>query len=331
MDLFKYRVQLSPDQFIEKGFAERKMLLVLDIYDMLKHIKRQHIVDKKKNMKDVRFEHGGEMPVRAYAVVDHTKGVAKKMQFNMNAAMKKISVTCQHETEFVAEQAGSSAAAETERKEDAVETVNDEQGEKSNDGEEKKSVHAMQQSVMSHASEAQSVYSVSNHFKVAQRNHYSNTKAQKQTKADNVEVSEVKLGDQEPPVPSQSRGEKMGTSQHKEPVIKQIRTAVSTVKEDANESDSEFRKSSPTFTNKEASFQQNAGQTTTFSENAENTRAITGQDTLTDNELQLVTALTETIATMGGKFEEMGASFEAKLQTIEARHKELEQKLNETA
>ena len=40
MDLFKYRVQLSPDQFIEKGFAERKMLLVLDIYDMLKHIKR---------------------------------------------------------------------------------------------------------------------------------------------------------------------------------------------------------------------------------------------------------------------------------------------------
>ena len=79
MDLFKYRVQLSPDQFIEKGFAERKMLLVLDIYDMLKHIKRQHIVDKKKGMKDVRFEHGGEMPVRPYTVVDHTKGVAKKM------------------------------------------------------------------------------------------------------------------------------------------------------------------------------------------------------------------------------------------------------------
>ena len=56
---------------------------------------------------------------------------------------------------------------------------------------------------------------------------------------------------------------------------------------------------------------------------------MTNQDTLTDNEMQLVTALTETIATMGGKFEEMGASFEAKLQTIEARHKELEKKLEE--
>ena len=40
IDLFKYRVQLAPDQFTEKGFAERKMLLVLDVYDMLKEIKR---------------------------------------------------------------------------------------------------------------------------------------------------------------------------------------------------------------------------------------------------------------------------------------------------
>ena len=94
IDLFRYRVQLAPDQFTEKGFAERKMLLVLDIYDMLKEIKRQDKVDKRLKMKDVKFEHGGEMPVRNYAVIDHTNGLAKKMQFNMNAAMKKISVTC---------------------------------------------------------------------------------------------------------------------------------------------------------------------------------------------------------------------------------------------
>ena len=55
----------------------------------------------------------------------------------MNAAMKKISVTCKQETEFTVEQAGSSAV-ETETKEDIVD--NDEQGEKSNEGEEKKSV-----------------------------------------------------------------------------------------------------------------------------------------------------------------------------------------------
>ena len=45
--------------------------------------------------------------------------------------------------------------------------------------------------------------------------------------------------------------------------------------------------------------------------------------------MQLVTALTGTIASLGDKFEEMGASFEAKLQTIEERHRELEQKLAE--
>ena len=70
----------------------------------------------------------------------------------------------------------------------------------------------MQQSVMSHASEAQSVYSVSHHFKVAHRNQQSKKKPQNEAKLDNIEVSEVKLGDQEPPLPTQSRGEKMGTS-----------------------------------------------------------------------------------------------------------------------
>ena len=44
-----------------------------------------------------------------------------------------------------------------------------------------------------------------------------------------------------------------------------------------------------------------------------------------------MTVLAETIQTLGDKFELMGASFEAKLQTIEERHKELEIKLAETA
>lgn len=48
------------------------------------------------------------MAVRQYEVIDHTQGKSKSMQFNMNAALKKLSVTCKKETEFTANQAGSS-------------------------------------------------------------------------------------------------------------------------------------------------------------------------------------------------------------------------------
>ena len=40
-------------------------------------------------------------------------------------------------------------------------------------------------------------------------------------------------------------------------------------------------------------------------------------------------ALTQTINSLGGKFEQMGHTFEAKLASIEARHRELEEKLAE--
>ena len=94
MDLFRYRIQLSPDQFADDGYAERKMLLVLDIYDIIKSIKSQTKVDKKLNFRDPKFERGEEMAVRKYEVIDHTNGIAKSMQFNMNAAMKKVIITC---------------------------------------------------------------------------------------------------------------------------------------------------------------------------------------------------------------------------------------------
>ena len=110
-------------------------------------------------------------------------------------------------------------------------------------------------------------------------------------------------------------------------------SAVSTVKEAADESESEARRSASqlnTYTkenNKDIQFEQNLGQTTAFSDNAEPT--MQQETTFDDEQIQLVTALTGTIATLGNRFEEMGASFEAKLQTIEERHRELEQKLAE--
>ena len=35
-DLFNYRIKISPENFIESGFSERKMVLVLKLYDVVK-------------------------------------------------------------------------------------------------------------------------------------------------------------------------------------------------------------------------------------------------------------------------------------------------------
>jgi len=33
---FDYKVDLNPEQFISSGYGERKLILVLDVYDMVK-------------------------------------------------------------------------------------------------------------------------------------------------------------------------------------------------------------------------------------------------------------------------------------------------------
>ena len=57
IDLFKYRVALSPEQFIQKGYTERKMVLVLDLYDLIKQVRKMSKVGHKLNMHDKKFEH----------------------------------------------------------------------------------------------------------------------------------------------------------------------------------------------------------------------------------------------------------------------------------
>lgn len=34
--VFNYKIALTPDQFVQEGFSERKLILVLDSYDMVK-------------------------------------------------------------------------------------------------------------------------------------------------------------------------------------------------------------------------------------------------------------------------------------------------------
>ena len=57
IDLFKYRVALAPDQFIQSGFTERKMVLVLDLYDLVKQVRKMSKIGHRLTMKETKFEH----------------------------------------------------------------------------------------------------------------------------------------------------------------------------------------------------------------------------------------------------------------------------------
>ena len=79
LDLFKYRVQLSPEQFVDSGYTERKMVLVLDLYDLIKQVKKQSKVATKLTMKDKKWEHPCDVAVKDYAVIDHKNMVQKQI------------------------------------------------------------------------------------------------------------------------------------------------------------------------------------------------------------------------------------------------------------
>lgn len=46
-DLFAYRVDLTSEQFFAKGYSERKILLCLNVYEILKKVRKQLKVNEK--------------------------------------------------------------------------------------------------------------------------------------------------------------------------------------------------------------------------------------------------------------------------------------------
>ena len=40
VDLFGYRVNIDSKQFFQEGFTERKLILILDIYDIIKNVRK---------------------------------------------------------------------------------------------------------------------------------------------------------------------------------------------------------------------------------------------------------------------------------------------------
>ena len=99
---------------------------------------------------------------------------------------------------------------------------------------------------------------------------------------------------------------------------------VSTVNEVLNETESDPVDSIPEQQEQSKRKELNS---TTFSAGAENTRALSQVEATVETEAGIATVLTETIVSMGEKFEKMGSTFETKLQIIESRHQKLEEKL----
>jgi len=78
-DVFGYRVSLGQEQFFETGFAERKMMLILDIYDFINTVRRSTKVDKTLAARDPKQVYACDLAKKDYGLVDHKMGVAKEL------------------------------------------------------------------------------------------------------------------------------------------------------------------------------------------------------------------------------------------------------------
>lgn len=85
VDIFGYKVKMSQDQFFETGYTERKIMLVLDIYDLVKGAKRSNRVEKRLDAKDQARPHPCDMATKDYGVINHKVGIVKEVQFRINA------------------------------------------------------------------------------------------------------------------------------------------------------------------------------------------------------------------------------------------------------
>ena len=65
-DLFGYRAELSEKQFFEKGSAERKMIFVLSIYDIIKSVRKGIKINTKLTRVDKGAPHASDETNKEY-------------------------------------------------------------------------------------------------------------------------------------------------------------------------------------------------------------------------------------------------------------------------
>ena len=78
-DLFGYRADLTANQFFAAGFSERKLIMCLDVYDILKKVRGNLKVNKKlgqvQKVGASGAVHASDEAVKEYSVVNHLEQV----------------------------------------------------------------------------------------------------------------------------------------------------------------------------------------------------------------------------------------------------------------
>jgi transposase-like protein len=92
---------MTQKQFFEKGYAERKLIFVLNIYDILKQARAGVKVNKRLTRIDAGAPHATDETIKTYQVVDHRAQLTKNMIFKLNPEMnrRQLTVAEQFETE----------------------------------------------------------------------------------------------------------------------------------------------------------------------------------------------------------------------------------------
>jgi hypothetical protein len=94
-DMFGYRSIITQDQFFELGFSERKLIFVLDIYDILKSTRKNIKINAKLSRVEAGAPHASDLAMVEYQVVNHRDNIAKNMLFKLNTQtqLRQLTVT----------------------------------------------------------------------------------------------------------------------------------------------------------------------------------------------------------------------------------------------
>lgn len=92
-DLFGYRAEMTIDQFFKRGLVERKIMMVLNIYDIMKKVRKGTKINNRLTRREQGAKHATDESYKQYQVVDHQNHVSKSFVFKINPEMQKRQIT----------------------------------------------------------------------------------------------------------------------------------------------------------------------------------------------------------------------------------------------
>lgn len=99
LDAFNYRVAMSGEQFFQVGYSERKIILLLDLYDFIKETK--HALKRDAHLAAAEAgPYASDVSSIKYEVINHRKGEATKVEFSMNSTLQQSKITVVSKTDM---------------------------------------------------------------------------------------------------------------------------------------------------------------------------------------------------------------------------------------